>query len=72
MRDKSAADFLDRRRFLGAAGLAGAGAVLAAMPAVADEAKPDPLITEVQDWSRYLGDGDGQAALWISLEVRSM
>lgn len=28
------------------------------MPARAqDAAKPDPLITEVQDWNRYLGDG---------------
>lgn len=46
---------LDRRRFLGAAGagavvLAGTGAGLA-------QAKPDPLITEIQDWNRYLGDG---------------
>ena len=31
---------------------------MAAKPAVAAEpAKPDPLITEVQDWPRYLGDG---------------
>lgn len=58
MSDKSSADILNRRRFLGAAGLAGAGAVLSAIPAVAEEAaKPDPLITEVQDWQRYLGDG---------------
>ena len=56
MSDKSSADNLDRRKFLGAAGLA--GAALAATPAIAIEAaKPDPLITEVQDWQRYLGDG---------------
>jgi sulfane dehydrogenase subunit SoxC len=48
---------LDRRRFLGAAGLAGAGLAASALPLRAQEAKPDPLITEVQDWNRYLGDG---------------
>lgn len=58
MSDKSSADILDRRRFLGGAGLAGAGVALGAVPSIASEAaKPDPLITEVQDWSRYLGDG---------------
>jgi sulfane dehydrogenase subunit SoxC len=58
MSDKSSADILSRRRFLGGAGVAGAGAVLSAIPAVAGEgAKPDPLITEIQDWNRYLGDG---------------
>ena len=58
MSDKSSADSLDRRRFLRAAGLAGASAAIAAGPSIAGEpAKPDPLITEVQDWSRYLGDG---------------
>jgi len=45
-----------RRRFLGAAtaagaGLAGVGAARAQAPA------PDPLITDVQDWNRYLGEG---------------
>ena len=48
---------LDRRRFLGAAGLAGAGLATSALPLRAQEAKPDPLITEVQDWNRYLGEG---------------
>ena len=58
MSDKPSADILNRRRFLGAAGLAGAGAALSAVPALAAEGgKPDPLITEVQDWNRYLGDG---------------
>jgi hypothetical protein len=58
MSDPSSADVLNRRRFLNVAGLAGAGAALSAMPAAAgDTQKPDPLITEVQDWQRYLGDG---------------
>ncbi len=58
MSDRSSSDILDRRRFLRAAGLAGASAAIAAAPAIAGEpAKPDPLITELQDWSRYLGDG---------------
>ncbi|OYW62673.1 MAG: sulfite dehydrogenase [Bosea sp. 12-68-7] len=48
---------LNRRRFLGAAGLAGAGLAASALPLRAQEAKPDPLITEVQDWNRYLGEG---------------
>lgn len=48
---------LDRRRFLTAAGLAGA-AVATSMPALAQSpTKPDPAITELPDWSRYLGDG---------------
>ena len=45
-----------RRGFIGAAALAGAG--FAALPARAQT--PDPLITEVQDWNRYLGDGVDQ------------
>lgn len=54
MSDKSGTG-LDRRRFLG---VAGAGAALSALPAAAGEGlKPDPKITEVQDWQRYLGDG---------------
>ena len=58
MSDKTSAEFLNRRRFLSAAGLAGAGAAIVSMPALAGEsAKPDPMITEVQDWERYLGDG---------------
>src|SRR5437868_1898071 len=58
MSDTPSADVLDRRRFLGAAGLAGASAIVSAAPAMAgDSVKPDPLITEVQDWARYLGDG---------------
>jgi sulfane dehydrogenase subunit SoxC len=44
-----------RRRFLQAAGLtiAAAGAGLTQARA----GQPDPAITEVQDWARYLGDG---------------
>ena len=57
MSDTSSADILSRRKFLGAASLAGAGVALGAKPAMAEGAKPDPLITEVQDWNRYLGDG---------------
>ena len=37
-------------------GLAGAGACRRRAGA-REAAKPDPLITEVQDWKRYLGDG---------------
>ncbi len=58
MTENMSTDALSRRRFLRAAGLAGAGAALVARPGIADEVpKPDPLITEVQDWQRYLGDG---------------
>lgn len=49
-------DALSRRRFLGGAAVAGAG-LAGAGSARAEAAKPDPLITEVQDWSRYLGEG---------------
>ncbi|MGO4171196.1 sulfite dehydrogenase [Bosea sp. TAF32] len=45
-----------RRGFLGGAALAGAGLATAGV-ARAETAKPDPLITEVQDWNRYLGEG---------------
>src|SRR6266481_6448202 len=58
MSDLPLSDTLNRRRFLGATAFASAGAVLSAVPAVGGEAaKPDPLITEVQDWARYPGDG---------------
>jgi sulfane dehydrogenase subunit SoxC len=46
---------LNRRRFLGAAGLASASIAAGVLPARA--AEPDPLITDVQDWNRYLGEG---------------
>jgi sulfane dehydrogenase subunit SoxC len=58
MSKEPTAEVFNRRRFLGVAGLAGAGAVLPQLAAAAGEApKPDPLITEVQDWNRHLGDG---------------
>ncbi len=57
MSDKSSADILNRRKFLGAATLASASAVIGSRSAIAETAKPDPLITDVQDWQRYLGDG---------------
>ena len=49
-------DALSRRRFLGGAAVAGAGLAGTGL-ARAETGKPDPLITEVQDWSRYLGEG---------------
>jgi sulfane dehydrogenase subunit SoxC len=49
-------DALSRRRFLGGAALTGAGLAGTGL-AHAEAGKPDPLITEVQDWSRYLGEG---------------
>jgi sulfane dehydrogenase subunit SoxC len=49
-------DALSRRRFLRGAAVAGAGLAGTGL-AHAETAKPDPLITEVQDWSRYLGEG---------------
>ena len=47
-----------RRRFLAGAGAAAAGIAGAAGAARAQgAAKPDPLITEIQDWNRSLGAG---------------
>jgi sulfane dehydrogenase subunit SoxC len=57
MREKSPAGPVNRRGFLSAAGLAGAGIAMSRRASAADAAKPDPLITEVQDWQRHLGDG---------------
>ncbi|MCX7307754.1 MAG: sulfite dehydrogenase [Afipia sp.] len=51
----SDSSIFNRRKFLGAS-LAGAGVALSAKQTLA-QAKPDPLITDVQDWQRYLGDG---------------
>ena len=46
----------DRRKFL--TGALGAAAGAAALPVAARaEGKSDPLITEVQDWNKFLGDG---------------
>ncbi|ETR76572.1 molybdopterin binding oxidoreductase [Afipia sp. P52-10] len=57
MSDEAAAHPINRRGFLRAAGLAGAALPGLATMAAAEAQKPDPLITEVQDWQRYLGDG---------------
>lgn len=58
MSDNSSPGILSRRRFLGAASAAGVGTAFSAMPAAAaDAVKPDPLITDIQDWQRYLGEG---------------
>jgi sulfane dehydrogenase subunit SoxC len=57
MSDEAAAHPINRRGFLRAAGLAGPALPGLATMAAAEAQKPDPLITEVQDWQRYLGDG---------------
>ena len=49
---------LGRRNFLRAAGVAGGGLVASTLAGrAAPQGEPDPAITEVQDWARYLGDG---------------
>jgi sulfane dehydrogenase subunit SoxC len=45
-----------RRHFLKGAAVAGATAAMATQ-ATAQAAKPDPLITDIQDWNRTLGPG---------------
>ena len=51
-------DVLNRRGFLGAAGLLAAGAALPIGKAKAEAAaQPDPAITEVHDFNKLLGDG---------------
>ena len=57
MRAKWFADCITRRGLLSAAGLAGAGLAMGRDVVAAEVAKPDPAITEVQDWQRRLGDG---------------
>ncbi len=47
---------ITRRRLFSAAAAAGAGIAVPQRAAAADT-KPDPAITEVQDWQRALGDG---------------
>jgi sulfane dehydrogenase subunit SoxC len=47
---------LSRRGLLRAAGLAGAATAVGAGNTLA-QAAPDPAITEIQDWNRYLGAG---------------
>jgi sulfane dehydrogenase subunit SoxC len=56
MPEKWPADRITRRGLFCAAGLAGASVALPQRVA-AEAAKPDPAITEVQDWQRQLGDG---------------
>jgi sulfane dehydrogenase subunit SoxC len=51
------AKWITRRGLLSAAGVAGAGIALPRRAWATDSAKPDPVITEVQDWQRQLGDG---------------
>ncbi len=55
MRENGKERSASRRGFLAAA--AGAGALVATGRANAQAPKPDPLITEVQDWNRHLGPG---------------
>lgn len=48
---------MGRRKIIAGAMGAGLGTVAAGGAALASVPTPDPLITEVQDWNRYLGDG---------------
>ena len=56
-----------RRQFLAGAAAAGAGAVTAS----AAKAEGDPLITEVQDWARGLGDGVDETPYGLPIEFES-
>lgn len=56
MSEEKALDSLDRRSFLRSAGIVGAGVAASTLPVLAQQ-KPDPAITEVQDWARTLGPG---------------
>ncbi len=58
-----------RRGFLGG-GLAAAGG-LAVAAGAARAAQPDPLITEIQDWNRYLGDGVDAAPYGVPSEFEA-
>lgn len=58
MSEQAPKDVLNRRGFLGAAGLLAAGAALPIGKAKAEAAaQPDPAITEVHDFNKLLGDG---------------
>ena len=48
---------MSRRRLLGVAATAGPAVVASAMAPAGAVAAGEPAITEVQDWTRYLGDG---------------
>lgn len=66
---------IGRRGFLrtGLAGGVAAGALLGGAGARAQGAAegPDPLITEVQDWARYLGDGVDEVPYGMPIEFES-
>lgn len=57
MRARWLSNRISRRGLLSATGLAGASVALPRSVLAADTATPDPVITEVQDWQRHLGDG---------------
>src|SRR5215475_2536424 len=57
MTEKSYSDRISHRGLLSAAGLASEGIALPRCGVAVVSAKPDPAITEVQDWQRQLGDG---------------
>jgi len=54
--DKSKRDLLKSAAAVSVGGVAASQVVLQSAIAESDP-KPDPIITEVQDWNRYLGDG---------------
>ena len=59
------------RRSLLKAGLATGGAAVAGVAASGARAEGDPLITEIQDWNRYLGDGVDAAPYGLPSEFES-
>lgn len=59
------------RRSLLKAGLATGGAAVAGVTATGATAEGDPLITEIQDWNRYLGDGVDAAPYGLPSEFES-
>ncbi|EFO29427.1 sulfite dehydrogenase [Roseibium sp. TrichSKD4] len=59
------------RRSLLKAGLATGGAAVAGVTATGARAEGDPVITEIQDWNRYLGDGVDAAPYGLPSEFES-
>lgn len=59
-----------RRAFM-RAGLAASVALPAAVSAARGQGAPDPLITEVQDWARYSGDGVDAAPYGLPIHFES-
>ncbi|WP_150523417.1 sulfite dehydrogenase [Roseibium sediminis] len=59
------------RRSLLKAGLATGGAAVAGVAASGARAEGDPLITEIQDWNRYLGDGVDAAPYGLPSEFEA-